>query len=422
MRIKEKSNKKKQKQRQSLIPPNHLTKTTIKKSTVTRVAKKTSNKTHFQQRIQYLSTRSRYIKPSLSVSDTSTDNDSNNYKTFPTNAADFVKLDSNENYVIPKQFQQDVLNLAKKNVDIRKYPLGGTERLISALSKHLKIPANCIGLGNGADQILDLILANFCSKNTKVLLPDPTFEFILQRCNLYDIPMVKIPFLSNMTLDINNFYRLSPDSDVLYLDSPNNPTGFQFNKKGITNIINDFEDNGGFVIIDEAYGEFGEYSLAGTIKNHKNLIVVKTFSKSYGLAGLRLGYVISNPDFIDVFNNVVQYPYPINTLAIESGIYALQELSKQMSSYVVTIKQQRKRIIDGLREYGDAFTVYPSYGNFVLFDAKGADKRIHTALLEQGISIRHLGKIGSARGCLRVTVGTPEMNSKFLLAIRDLLR
>jgi len=135
---------------------------------------------------------------------------------------------------------------------------------------------------------------------------------------------------------------------------------------------------------------------------------------------MRLGYFIANKNLIDVFSRVIQYPYPLNTLAIESGILALQK-ANQISTIAKQIKKERQRIIDNLRQSG-AFDVFNSKANFVLFDAKGADRRIYTALIEQGISIRKLGKIGKHKGCLRVTVGTKEMNSKFLLAIRDLLR
>jgi histidinol-phosphate aminotransferase len=201
------------------------------------------------------------------------------------------------------------------------------------------------------------------------------------------------------------------------LDSPNNPTGFQFKKDEITELIKKFD---GLIIIDEAYGEFSDYTVANLTKKFDNLVVVKTFSKTFGLAGLRLGYVLSNKKLIDVFSRVLQYPYPLNTLAIEAGILALQKI-KQIQETVQIIKEERTRIIKKLRESG-AFDVFDSKANFVLFDARGADKRIYTALLEQGISVRKLGKIGKHDGCLRVTVGTKDMNSKFLLAIRDFLK
>jgi len=261
-----------------------------------------------------------------------------------------------------------------------------------------------------------LILANFASKQTKVLTSKPTFGFFEERCKLYSIPLIAIPFSDDMKLNIKDFVAQSKNADILYLDSPNNPTGFQFSKTELQKLIKSFN---GLIIIDEAYGEFSEYSFASMVKNQDNLIVVQTLSKSFGLAGLRLGYFIANKKFTDAFMNVLQYPYPLSTITIESGILALEK-SELMKKIVTDIKIERKRIIETLQKY-DSFQVFDSNANFVLFDAHGSYKRVYSALAEQGISIRKLGKIGNHKGCLRVTIGTKEMNSKFLLAIRDLL-
>ena len=334
----------------------------------------------------------------------------------PDLVEDSVKLDSNENYVIPKQFQNDIITSAKKNSDVRQYPLGRIDDLIKSISKFSKIPNSMIGVGNGSDQILDLILSNFASKKTKVLTSNPTFGFFEERCKLYSIPLIAIPFSDDMKLDIDEFTKQSKNADILYLDSPNNPTGFQFPKNALQKLVKSFK---GLVIIDEAYGEFGDYTLSSMVKTQENLIVVQTLSKSFGLAGLRLGYFIANKKFTEVFMSVLQYPYPLSTITIESGISALEKLNL-MQNAVENIKTERKRIIENLRKY-DAFDVFDSQANFVLFDAHGSYKRIYSALAEQGISIRKLGKIGNHDGCLRVSIGTKEMNSKFLLAIRDLL-
>jgi len=315
---------------------------------------------------------------------------------------DALKLDSNENYVISKQFQQDLITDAKKNCDVREYPLGGVEHLINQLSKFLKVDSSMIGVGNGSDQILDLILSNFASKQTRILTSNPTFGFFEERCKLYSIPVTAIPFSTDMTLDLKEFLKVS-NADILYLDSPNNPTGFQFQKNDLQKLVKSFD---GLIIIDEAYGEFGDFSLSHMVKSQENLVVVQTLSKSFGLAGLRLGYFIANKKFTDAFNHVLQYPFFFFFF--------------QMKDAVEIIKEERKRIIENLRKY-DAFEVFDSKANFVLFDAHGSHKRVYDALAEQGISIRKLGKIGKHEGCLRVTVGTKEMNSKFLLAIRDLL-
>ena len=332
--------------------------------------------------------------------------------TKPELILDSVKLDSNENYVIPKQFQNDILSTARKNSDIREYPLGRIDELIKMISKFVKVPASMIGVGNGSDQILDLILLHFASKKTKILTSKPTFGFFEERCKLYSIPLIAIPFSDDMTLDITEFEKNSKSADILYLDSPNNPTGFTFTKYHLQKLIKSFS---GLVIIDEAYGEFANYSLTSMTKSCENLIVVRTLSKSFGLAGLRLGYFVANKKFTETFMNVLQYPYPLSTITIESGIAALQK-TDLMYNAAELIKSERKRITDSLKKH-DAFDVFDSQANFVLFDAHGSYKRVYSALAEQG----KLGKIGNHLGCLRVTVGTKEMNSKFLLAIRDLL-
>ncbi|HXV38412.1 MAG TPA: aminotransferase class I/II-fold pyridoxal phosphate-dependent enzyme, partial [Nitrosopumilaceae archaeon] len=278
-------------------------------------------------------------------------------------------------------------------------------------------PQEMIGAGNGSDQIIDLILANFASKETKILTSEPTFGFFEERCKLYSIPMIKIPFTKNMTLELEKFLSNIKKADILYLDSPNNPTGFQFSKNKLEQLIKEFD---GLVIIDEAYVEFADYSIIDMTKKKDNLIVLRTLSKSFGLAGLRVGYFVANKKIASVFTKTIQYPYPLNTVAIETAILALQK-SRQISEIANLIKNERSRMIETLRSMG-VFQVFDSKANFVLFSAPGSGLRIYKALVEQGIIVKNLGKMGSHDGCLRVTVGSEEMNSKFLLAMRDLLR
>ena len=120
----------------------------------------------------------------------------------PTKVNDVLKLDSNENLAIKKEFQTELIREAQKRCDVRTYPLGGVENLINSLAKYLKVPKNMISVGNGSDQILDLILANLCTKSTKILTSDPTFGFFEERCKLYSITRVKITFSKDMDLKI----------------------------------------------------------------------------------------------------------------------------------------------------------------------------------------------------------------------------
>lgn len=334
----------------------------------------------------------------------------------PEKHSNVIKLDSNENYAVSDDFLKKMINDAKENMDVREYPLGGTERLVQDISKYVGIPKEMIGVGNGSDQIIDLFLSNFVSKDTKILTSDPTFGFFEERCKLYSIPTIKIPFDKNMTLNLEKFLSNSKKASILYLDTPNNPTGFQFEKRDLERLIREFK---GLVIIDEAYVEFSDYSIIDMTKKINNLIVLRTLSKSFGLAGLRVGYFVANAQIIDTFTRVIQYPYPLNTLAIEVGILALRQ-SKYFADVANLVKKERSRIIANLQQM-KIFEVFDSKANFVLFAAGGSSQRIYKALIEQGISIKNLGKVGSHEGCLRVTVGSQDMNSKFLTAIRDLL-
>lgn len=327
-----------------------------------------------------------------------------------------LKLDSNENYAVPQEFLEAMINKVKENIDVREYPLGGTEKLVQEISRYVGMPKEMIGVGNGSDQIIDLFLSNFASKNTKILTSDPTFGFFEERCKLYSIPTIKIPFDKNMALSLDKFLSSSKKADILYLDTPNNPTGFQFQKRDLERLVREFR---GLVIIDEAYVEFSDYSIVEMTKKASNLVVLRTLSKSFGLAGLRIGYFVANSKTVDTYTRVIQYPYPLNTLAIEVGIMALKQ-SKYFMDIADLVKKERSRIISNLQQM-KIFDVFDSKANFVLFAAGGSGQRIYKALIEQGISIKNLGRIGKHEGCLRVTVGSEDMNSGFLTAIRDLL-
>lgn len=329
-----------------------------------------------------------------------------------------TRLDTNENLVIPKSVSQGALASAHKTVDVRQYPEGGTERLTISLAKLVGVsPANVI-VGNGSDQILDLFLGHVLGSRAKVAVTDPTFSFFEARCALHGIRTVKVPFSEDMTVDIDKIESASKGCDMIYLDSPNNPTGFQFPERRLRALVKSFE---GIVIVDEAYAEFGRYSLASMAKSQDNLVVVRTLSKSFGLAGLRVGYAIAPRSIASVFSSTIQYPYPISSVSVDASIAALEQSRLDPAKQaIIETKKERARLIKGLREHG-TIRAFDSEANFVLFDAKGTYRRIHTALLEQGISVRAIGKVGPYKGCIRVSVGSREMNSKFLLAMRDLL-
>lgn len=328
-----------------------------------------------------------------------------------------LRLDSNENLAIPKSVQTDILSEAILRVDVRQYPLRDTDRLRQALAGYLDAPIGTVSVGNGSDQILDILLSCLADNRSVVLATDPTFTFFVDRCMLHGIPISRMPYLSDMTLDVDAILAMAQDVDILYLDSPNNPTGYQMPKNDLQRLAEEFD---GLIILDEAYADFGEYDGYKMVFDYPNMVSVRTLSKSFGLAGLRVGYMVASEKITDTFRRLLQYPYPMSSVSIEAAILALERADEISTSWDL-IRSERPRVIQTLREY-DVFRVFDSNANFVLFDAGSADDRIHKALAEQQIQVRMMGAVGSCIGCIRVTLGTREMNSRFLLAIRDLLK
>lgn len=329
-----------------------------------------------------------------------------------------TRLDTNENLIIPKSVSQGALSATRHAVDVRQYPEQGTHRLREGLAKLVGVSIHNVIVGNGSDQILDFLLGHVLGRGSSVLVTDPTFSFFESRCSLHGIKMIKVPFSDDMTVDVDKLKSASSKADMIYLDSPNNPTGFQFPERPLRDLIKSFD---GLVVIDEAYAEFGRYSLTSMVKSQDHLIVVRTLSKSFGLAGLRVGYGVAPRTIANIFNNIIQYPYPISTTSVGVSLAALEPSCLDAVHDAIEItKSERKRIIDELSVY-KTITTFDSDANFVLFDAGSAYMRIHTALSEQGISVRAIGAIGTHKGCIRITVGTRAMNSRFLLAISDIM-
>lgn len=325
-----------------------------------------------------------------------------------------AKMDSNENLAIPASFAGRILRDACGRVDIRQYPLGGAERLARALATYLDIPQSMISVGNGSDQILDHILAHLAGPGATITATDPTFSFFEDRCRLHDIRLNRAPYSDDMTISADDILGVSGGADLIYLDSPNNPTGYQIPRADLSGILQSFQ---GPVMIDEAYADFAPYMAYTMVRRHPNLMVLRTLSKSFGLAGLRVGYVVARPGISGPLSGVVQHPYPVSSISVESAILALERFGEAAKSWQY-IRAERERIISSLRKH-DSLHVFDSAANFVLFRAGGAARRIHRALAEQGILVRFLD---SPRDCLRVTVATKDMNSRFLLAVRDLLK
>lgn len=322
-----------------------------------------------------------------------------------------IKLDSNENFALDKDFVTGVAAEAARQVDLREYPLDQLNELYSQLSKYAGVSVKCVAAGSGSDQIIELLLSTLRSKRATVFAP--TFSYFINRCELHGIKVDQVPLKRDFTLDRKAFVKSARKSDLVYICSPNNPTGNQIDRQTATDIIDSLASK--LVLIDEAYVDFADYSLSSDATKRDNVIVLRTLSKAFGLAGARVGYMVANEKFVHTFRSIIQSPYPISTLslAIASGVLARAGHIRQT---IKTVRGERDRVFDRLSKL-EGIKVFRSDANFLFIEAGRCYQPISKALKSRGIVVRMLGNIAGHRGCIRVTIGTREMNELFLQCV-----
>ncbi|SRR5579875_724242 len=332
----------------------------------------------------------------------------------PEKVNNAIKLDSNENFVLDKEFISKVITRAVERIDLREYPLKQFDDLSAQLAKYSKVDEKYIAIGNGSDQIIELILS-VIGKERRATVFTPTFSYFLNRCNLHGIKTEQVPLNMNFTLNKTAFLKSARKSDIIYICSPNNPTGTQFDKQVVVEITESLEDK--LILIDEAYVDFADYSMADFATKHKrnSIVVLRTMSKAFGLAGARVGYAITNEKFASVFRSVIQSPYPVSSLSLEIATNALM-LSEQVMETINQIRAERQRMIKRLEKIKSVKT-FRSDANFLFIDTGNRYSQISNALRKNRIIVKMLGAVAGYSGCMRVTIGTREMNEKFLQCI-----
>ena len=319
---------------------------------------------------------------------------------FQGNSDDMVFLDANEN-----PFENGV----------NRYPDPQQRTVKSLLSKIKDIPQQNILLGNGSDEVLDLIYRAFCEPNQdNIITLPPTYGMYSVLANINAIEIKSVQLDSNFQPKVDAILNTAnANSKLLFLCSPNNPTGNSFEAKSIERLIKEFK---GIVVIDEAYIDFSnEESWASRLHRFSNLIVTQTLSKAYGMAGIRLGICYASEEIISVLNRI-KPPYNVNELTQQKAISQLEqhELTQQQ---VVDILKQRDLLIAKLESVYFILKIYPSDANFVLAKVDDATKR-YNQLIEKGIVIRNRTTHPGCDNCLRFTVGTPAENEKLIKELK----
>lgn len=325
-----------------------------------------------------------------------------------------IKLDSNENFALDREFVAEVTADAAKKVDLREYPLDELDHLYKQLSKYTGIGKKYIGVGSGSDQIIELLLTTLAGRSSRALAFVPTFSYFINRCELHGISTDELALDKNFQLDTDRFVKRAKNADLVYLCSPNNPTGNQLDKDTALKVIDSL--GGRLVLVDEAYADFSDYSLVREATRRDNVIVLRTLSKAFGLAGARVGYMIANERTAGVFRTTIQSPYPISTLSLAIATSVL-ERAAHVKKTIERVKRERKRVAARLAQV-DAIKTYRSDANFLFIEAGKKYDAIGRELTKSGIAVKLLDDVASHTGCMRVTIGTKEMNDKFISCVK----
>jgi histidinol-phosphate aminotransferase len=326
-----------------------------------------------------------------------------------------IKLDSNENFALDGEFVRSAAEQAARQVDLREYPLDQLDQLYAQLAKYTGIGEQCIAAGSGSDQIIELILSTLGGRRATVF--SPTFSYFINRCELHSINVDRVPLERDFELNKQAFVKSAKKSDLVYICSPNNPTGNQFDRQTVMDILDSLD--GRLVLIDEAYVDFADYSLSADAIKRDNVVVLRTLSKAFGLAGARVGYMVASEKFVQVFRSTIQSPYPISilSLAIASGVLARAD---HVRKTIETIRSERSRVIGRLSKI-PGIKAFRSDANFIFIETAKSYQAISKALGSNGIVVKMLDNLAGHRGCMRVTIGTREMNDRFLQSIEGVL-
>ncbi len=289
-----------------------------------------------------------------------------------------------------------------------RYPDPLQLKLKTELAKTLNVSTDQLFLGNGSDEAIDILFRVFCEpgKDSVVICP-PTYGMYEVSANINDVRITKVSLTEKFQID-QSVLRI-PDSKLLFLCSPNNPTGNDMDREEMIRISKEFK---GIVVIDEAYIHFSDQeSMLSELSRLPNLVILRTFSKAIGMAGIRLGIAIASPVIIG-FMNKVKPPYNVSDLTQEMGLKALSE-GEWTEAAVKDILSGRKWLENELIKIPGVQKVYPSAANFLLVKFKDA-KRVYQDLIKKGIVVRDRSKVQLCEDCLRITVGSREESAQLI--------
>ena len=313
-----------------------------------------------------------------------------------------VYLDANENPL---------------NSPYNRYPDPLQWKLKEKVSEIKHVDIQQIFFGNGSDETIDIVIRIFCEPTIEnIVAIDPTYGMYKVCADINNVEYRSVLLKDNFTLDANAVLKATDDkSKIIFLCSPNNPSGNLLNKEEVLKIVQGFS---GIVVLDEAYIDFApEASWVSELDKYPNLIILQTFSKAWGIAAVRLGMAFASPEIISLFNKV-KYPYNINILT-QNFVQSELDKIQLKEEWVKTLLAQRVYLVQELLKISFIEKIYPSDANFILVKVPDANDT-YNKLVNQGIIIRNRNTVSLCNGCLRVTIGTKEENNKLISALKSI--
>ena len=297
-----------------------------------------------------------------------------------------------------------------------RYPDPYQKQLKEKLAFVKQIAANQIFIGNGSDECIDILFRTFCEpgKDNIIICP-PTYPMYEVSANINDITVQNAPLLADYQLNVAHIEQLVNErTKIIWICSPNNPTGNSLDRIDIETILNHFD---GIVVIDEAYINFSKQkSFVQSLIDYPNLVVMQTLSKAWGLAGLRLGMCFANPDIIGYMNKV-KAPYNINIVTQELALQALEEVG-QVNDMIKLLVDMRNALAQVIASMPHVIQVFPSDTNFILVKIPKA-RKLYEFLMSKGIIVRDRSALALCEDSLRITVGTEQENTLLVDAMYE---
>lgn len=297
------------------------------------------------------------------------------------------------------------------------YPDPSSNALRGALGEYLGVSERNIIVGNGSDEIIDLLIRLFVEQDEEILILEPTYGMYRVTAEIAGVRVRALQLKPDFQIDVSELLaQITNKTKIIFLCSPNNPTGNLINEEDIEKICTNFK---GIVVVDEAYIELASrQTLARRVPEFKNLVVLRTFSKAWGLAGLRVGYAVAPEEIIEYLDKI-KLPYNLNRLSCDLAVKALTKREK-MQNLCQKILIEREKLAKKLVDLG--FEIYSSEANFLLVKYAGASEIARKLAVDYGIIIRDFGTKPMLQDCVRISVGTLRQNKLLIMALIEIIK